>query len=585
MNFLKYFLLATLLHGYPSCSMGQTIDKTIEANYALGLKAETNLIKNPSAGKNRRYVTAVGLTPTRDTSAGNKIDNKASWSIDATAINDYQEFELIPTPDDLTSGNCGFSGIFKGNGTLYRAQILDGSSNVLAQTVVLTNETGWREFKVWHPCGASGARKVRITQTEAGTAPAINVGKLFYGRMEPGSGVPPNTFTAFMSSAGVVSGETGGDWINGICTISDTSFFICIYTSGFFTQTPSCNIQVRIPGDSGTTSYTANIDGTASTTSNLQFRTAAAGSKTNQPVTITCTKTGADYIQPAITPAQWNFATKNTTPIWGNLGFTAGVNKISYSRVDDRLVARGVVSFASGTGSASFLELTLPEGLIIDTGKMGTTSSGQQLGTWSWYDDAGSSGTMDDNFGPVLYLTTDRVFFRVPNDSNQFKTSVMASNDIFSFEFSVPIVGWTTSNAAPQLVGSVIGDTTIKADKSAGVTSVDYGTANVTFTGGSNIASITSTQTCRYIRIGSIVEATCPITATCTAGSGNLTTATFTLPVSTTQGSTIKGVFGTIVSTPEQGWVTNSSNNGAVAWRCGSTISDTRLLKFSYEVP
>ena len=101
MNFLKYFLLATLLHGYPSCSMGQTVDKTIEANYALGLKVETNLIKNPSAAKNRRYVTAVGVTPTRDTSAGNKIDNKASWSIDATAINNYQEFELITTPDDL----------------------------------------------------------------------------------------------------------------------------------------------------------------------------------------------------------------------------------------------------------------------------------------------------------------------------------------------------------------------------------------------------------------------------------------------------------------------------------------------------
>ena len=113
MKFLKYFLLAALLHGYPSCSMGQTIDKTIEANYALGLHTETNLIKNPSAGKNRRYSVAVGITPTRDTSAGNKIDNKASWSIDSTAINNYQEFELIPTPDDLTSGNCGFSGIFK----------------------------------------------------------------------------------------------------------------------------------------------------------------------------------------------------------------------------------------------------------------------------------------------------------------------------------------------------------------------------------------------------------------------------------------------------------------------------------------
>lgn len=143
MKFLKYFLLATLIHGYPSCSMGQTVNRTIEANYAWGLDSKTNLVKNPSAAKNRQYALAVGITLTRDTSAGKKIDNKASWLIDGTALNDYQEFELNTPPDDLTSGMCVFKGEFIGDASFYSAQVLDGSANVLS-SVALTNETTWR---------------------------------------------------------------------------------------------------------------------------------------------------------------------------------------------------------------------------------------------------------------------------------------------------------------------------------------------------------------------------------------------------------------------------------------------------------
>ena len=196
MKFLKYILLAAMLHGYPSCSMGQTTGKQLEFNSAWGVDYESNMVKNPSAAKNRSGTLFASGSLTRDTSAGNKIDNKASFQFDSSALNGYLELGLHTPNDEQTSGNCGFKGLFKGDGRLYRAQILDGSSNVFAQTVPLTNETGFREFRVWYPCGASGARKVRITQTEAGTAPAINVGKFYYGRMEPGAGTSPNTFTA-----------------------------------------------------------------------------------------------------------------------------------------------------------------------------------------------------------------------------------------------------------------------------------------------------------------------------------------------------------------------------------------------------
>lgn len=448
MKFFKYLLLVALLHGYPSCSMGQTVDKTIEANYALGLNSETNLIKNPSAGKNRRYVTAVGLTITRDTSVGNKINNKASWSIDATAINDYQEFELIPTPDDLTSGNCGFSGIFKGDGRLYKAQILDGSSVVLAQTVVLTNETGWREFKVWHPCGASGARKVRITQTEAGTAPAINVGKLFYGRMEPGAGVPPNTFTALVSGTGVVSRETGDDWINGNCTQTSGNF-LCTFTSGVFKNAPNCIGSLY---DSSSSDQTMNR--VASSTVDVSILTrSGAGTGTSIGFTLTCTKTGADYIQPAITPQNFDYDWKDySQAVVAESGTfpTYTLNLMQQARFAGKLYLKGKLTM-TGTNTWSDIRIPVPTGLQILTSVIAPGGIN--------YFDAGS------NFYMGSIVSMNASYIRVGSKSgtngqglivNQAAPFTWASGDTVEwFIGPIDVVGWTTSSAAPQLVGSV----------------------------------------------------------------------------------------------------------------------------------
>ncbi len=152
-----------------------------------------------------------------------------------------------------------------------------------------------------------------------------------------------------------------------------------------------------------------------------------------------------------VSPQTYVFGTpvtdsKTITPALTNLGFTAGVNVLEYWRVGDKLFGRGFFSYSSGTGSASNLFLTLPEGLVIDTTKLGSTiNSLNHAGQWSWYDDAGSSGTLDDNFGPIAYDSTTTIGFRIPNTSNRFLTNVMTTNDTFSYSFSVPIVGWSSS--------------------------------------------------------------------------------------------------------------------------------------------
>ena len=94
MKFLKYILLAAMLHGYPSCSTAQTVGKQLEFNSAWGVDYESNMVKNPSAAKNLNDTLKLGATLSRDTSSGNKIDGKASFLLDAGALNDYLELSL-----------------------------------------------------------------------------------------------------------------------------------------------------------------------------------------------------------------------------------------------------------------------------------------------------------------------------------------------------------------------------------------------------------------------------------------------------------------------------------------------------------
>lgn len=452
MNYIKLLLLLVLVHGYPSCSMAQTFNKMVEANYVSNISFETNLIKNPSARAHNGFVSVTNATATRDTSAGNKIDQTASFSVDASAQNGYAEWALNPESDEQTSGNCGFSGIFKGDGTLYKAQILDGSNNVLAQTVTLTNETGWREFKVWHPCGASGARKVRITQTDAGTAPAINVGKLFYGRMEPGAGVPPNTFTAKVSATGIVSNVTPPGWLTNF-SVTDIEFTGTTFKSGLFTQTPNC---IAVVDTSSGTGFTYSIRTYNTTTSTIGVSSNSVNATTAAPFTISCTKTGADYIQPAITPAQWDYDWKDyTQSIVAESGTfpTYTLNLMQQARFAGKLYLKGKLTM-TGTNTWSDIRIPVPTGLQILTSVIAPSEIN--------YFDAGS------NFYAGSPISMNASYIRIGSKSGtngqglivtQTSPFTWASGDTVEwFIGPMDVVGWTNSSAAPQLVGSVTSD-------------------------------------------------------------------------------------------------------------------------------
>lgn len=374
------FLLAFIFL-FTHTTWGQTVGKNAEFNSVSGADYYTNFVINESAKKNAANTVTSNATVARGTT--NKIDNVASFTVDASALNGYVEFTLGTIYDPATSGNCEFKGVFKGDGTLYKAQIVDGSGNLLNQTPVLTNETNWRAFSVTYPCAASGSRKVRITQTESGTAPAFSVGKLYYGQITNlQAGVPNNVFSAIISSAGVVSGENE-DFINGNCSYS-SPYYICTYVASKFTQRPSCTVQMT----TGSGSYYApfvNIGGSSSTQLQYGFRD-SSGNPVQVTHDISCTRSGTDSIQSAITPAIPSAPTvKKFTSGSGTYATPVGVK---YIRV--RMVGGG------GGGSGSALRSSNNGGT---GGSGGTTTFGSSLLTANGgsgalgYTSAGSGGT------------------------------------------------------------------------------------------------------------------------------------------------------------------------------------------------
>lgn len=104
-----------------------------------------------------------------------------------------------------------------------------------------------------------------------------------------------DTFSAKVSSAGVVSDENVSDFINGNCTVSATSTFSCTFNSNVFTVAPNCTIVNQEISAATTNGMIASIISTSS--SNISYRTNRHDSvATPYPTNIICQKQGVDYI-------------------------------------------------------------------------------------------------------------------------------------------------------------------------------------------------------------------------------------------------------------------------------------------------
>lgn len=303
MRFL-FFALFVLIHGCGCVGFAQVPQPNVSKVFEF-IDSKDNYVKNPIARLNDKNITCVNATAVQSTSAGNKLKGYASWTIDASAQNGYCEFSLDAIRDPHGSNNIQmeFMGFVKGDGSLYKAQILDGASNVKVQTPVFSNNTDWRPFSAGYPGQASP--KVRITQTEAGTAPAIQVGVYYGPATNIGTYTPPSDFGAVVSGAGAISLVTpvGSNILPGSATVSDTSLFTMALTG--LTSTPKCTVGVN----SGTSTVTPSAFISSVTSSSISVRTGTVPVGANPSLTkaavdftLSCTKTGADAPQTVIRP-------------------------------------------------------------------------------------------------------------------------------------------------------------------------------------------------------------------------------------------------------------------------------------------
>lgn len=136
-----------------------------------------------------------------------------------------------------------------------------------------------------------------------------------------------------------------------------------------------------------------------------------------------------------------------------SLSASAGFGTVSLAsywmrRVGDKAHFRGY--FKSGTVAASTAFLTLPSGMTIDTNKFSSTSNAQRVGIGKRIV---TSGSAESNTGifDLFYdgSTNNEVFISEQTQSNAFNkrngNSSFSTNDGFTFEFQVPITGWSST--------------------------------------------------------------------------------------------------------------------------------------------
>lgn len=191
---MKKFLLLlyTLFVIFPShISAQQSSGRIVDGVIFPGTRVSRNYVKNPSALKNAAFVTTSSATITRDADAADSIDGVSSFLCTSSTNGGYCQFDSETILEGDKSGYCMAYAVYKGDASLYQLQVHDGS-NVVTSSVLLTNAADWTEISVTGTCGST--RRIRLTQTQGGTAGGVNIGRVFWGKRQQERLPDTNTF-------------------------------------------------------------------------------------------------------------------------------------------------------------------------------------------------------------------------------------------------------------------------------------------------------------------------------------------------------------------------------------------------------
>ena len=206
-------------------------------------------------------------------------------------------------------------------------------------------------------------------------------------------------------------------------------------------------------------------------------------------------------VAPGMSGSDW----KNDLTFTPSAGFGKPTNvNVWYRRVGDTMEVKG--SFTTGTTAASLAYITLPGGYTIDTSKWTATTAVTIAGRG--HNLTGSASSLYDTFLGHTYfyngVNNDRVNLAILANTDVFATTnaedLTNPGQVITFEFAIPITGWTTNNGVPGGVSSLntlTGALTIAAGSGITVTPSGGNTLTVDATGGSgantalsNLASV-----------------------------------------------------------------------------------------------
>lgn len=283
--------------------------RVVEGDVTPGLATARNYIKNPSAHKNASFGTSTSsATLTRDTDTADKLDGIASFICDASAQNGYCQWDTNTIQEGDKTGNCAAQATYKGDASLYKLQVYDGS-NVVNSSSVLSNASDWTTVTVNYLCGST--RSVRLTQTESGTGAAVNIGRVTWS-----------------SALNVVSINQISDW---------TSYTPA--TTGLGTVTGVNFKWRRVGSDMEISGYL--------TTGTVTASTAEIALPTGHTISLNTSTTAVGYWYGDITT---NPANKS--------GSVVGTNGLAVLRFSQYRVDSAISPLSEGTGSNIFLNST-----------------------------------------------------------------------------------------------------------------------------------------------------------------------------------------------------------------------------------
>lgn len=313
---------------------------------------------------------------------------------------------------------------------------------------ITTSDTNLRKYSINIPGGTTTA-KYSIAIYKNGTVPGgspqtVYVDNAYYGlATNIGKGVPENTFTAKVSSTGVVTDETPRDWITGSCTSANPR--TCTVVG--FTSSPNCTATVA-----QSSAYTQSINVRVLSLASIAIETgvgsAGTGATASYDAVVSCTKTGSDYIQDAITLGNTNYGPRAYTPTFTGFGT---VSNVDCTEARDGVWNLIDCKFTSGTTTAVEARVSLPNSRTSPASLNSIRIAAESVLAYG----ASSTQVVIPLIEPsVSYIT----FGRQDLSGGLVKvlgTNIAGAGLTMAFKARVQINGWTETHNAPQLLGSV----------------------------------------------------------------------------------------------------------------------------------